>query len=165
MPCGSCLPFFCTRLVALLWRHNGRDGVSNHQPHDCLLNRSFRRRTTKTSKLRVTGLCAGHSPVTGEFPAQRPVTRKMFPVDDVMMGKKLQGMIVVSHPMKYGTCAVFKNLFCLTVIHAAFLLEKIYRWSIQLQIPFQGDRSICSNEYFMDCCFETATYVTKFRQI
>ena len=26
------------------WRHNGRDSVSNHQPHDCLLNRLFRRR-------------------------------------------------------------------------------------------------------------------------
>ena len=26
--------------LALLWRHNGRDRVSNHQPHDCLLNRS-----------------------------------------------------------------------------------------------------------------------------
>ena len=25
----------------------------------------------KTSKLRVTGLCAGNSPVAGEFPAQR----------------------------------------------------------------------------------------------
>ena len=25
----------------------------------------------KTSKLRVTGLCAGNSPGTGEFPAQR----------------------------------------------------------------------------------------------
>ena len=30
----------------------------------------FRRRSKKTSKLRVTGLCAGNSPVTGEFPAQ-----------------------------------------------------------------------------------------------
>ena len=38
--------------------------------HDCLLNRSLRRRSKKTSKLRVTGLCAGNSPVTGEFPAQ-----------------------------------------------------------------------------------------------
>ena len=44
---------------------------SNHQPHDCLLNRLFRRRLKKTSKLRVTGLCARNSPVTGEFPAQR----------------------------------------------------------------------------------------------
>ena len=55
---------------SLLWRHNGRDGVSNHQPHDYLLNRLFRRRSKKTSKLRVTGLCAGYSPVTGELPAQ-----------------------------------------------------------------------------------------------
>ena len=59
------------RRALLLWRHNGRDGVSNHQPHDCLLNRSFRPRSKKTSKLRVTGLlCAGSSPVTGDFPAQ-----------------------------------------------------------------------------------------------
>ena len=55
----------------LQWRHNMPDGVSNHQPHECLLSRWFRRRSRKTSKLRVTGLCAGNSPVTGEFPAQR----------------------------------------------------------------------------------------------
>ena len=55
--------------IPLEWRHNGFDGVSNHQPHVCLLNRFFKRRSQKTSKLRVTGLCAGNSPVTGEFPA------------------------------------------------------------------------------------------------
>ena len=59
-----------TPTVILQWRHNGRDGVSNHQPHHCLLNRLLRRRSKKTSKLRVTGLCAGNSPVTGEFPVQ-----------------------------------------------------------------------------------------------
>ena len=58
------------RHMTLRWRHNGRDSVSNHQPHGCLLNRLFRRRSKKTSKLRVTGLCAGNSPGTGEFPAQ-----------------------------------------------------------------------------------------------
>ena len=42
--------------IQLLWRHNGRDGILIHQPHDCLLNRSFSRRSKKTSKLRVTGL-------------------------------------------------------------------------------------------------------------
>ena len=51
-------------------RHKGRDGVSNRQPYDCLLNRLFRHRSKKTSKLRVTGLCVGNSPGTGEFPAQ-----------------------------------------------------------------------------------------------
>ena len=35
-----------------------------------LLNRLFGRRSQKTSELRVTGLCAGSSPGTGEFPAQ-----------------------------------------------------------------------------------------------
>ena len=54
----------------LRWRHYGRGGVSNHQLHDCLLDRLFRRRSKKTSKLRVTGLCAWNSPVPGEFPAQ-----------------------------------------------------------------------------------------------
>ena len=56
--------------LALRWRHNGHESVSNHQPYDCLLNRLSRRRSKKTSKLRVTGLCAGNSPGTGEFPAQ-----------------------------------------------------------------------------------------------
>ena len=58
----------------ILWslrsRHNDNAGVSNHQSRDCLLNRLFRRRSKKTSKLRVIGLCAGNSPGTGEFPAQ-----------------------------------------------------------------------------------------------
>ena len=43
---------------------------SNHQPHDCSLNHSFRRRSQKTSKLRLTGLCVGNSAMTGEFSAQ-----------------------------------------------------------------------------------------------
>ena len=37
------------------------DSVSNHQRLYCLLNRLLRRRSKKTSKLRVTGLCAGNS--------------------------------------------------------------------------------------------------------
>ena len=60
----------------LQWRHNERDGVSNHQPHDCLLNRLFRRRSQKISKLRVIGLGKENSPVTGKFPAQN---------DDIMI--------------------------------------------------------------------------------
>ena len=55
----------------LLWRHNGRDDVSNHQPRDCLVNRLFGRGSKKTSKLRVTGLCAGNAQVTDEFPTRR----------------------------------------------------------------------------------------------
>ena len=70
------------KLIPLQWRNNERDGVSNHQPHDFLLNRFFR--SKKTSKFEATDLCVGNSPVTGEF----PVTRKMFPFDDVIMQYK-----------------------------------------------------------------------------
>ena len=65
-----------TRPVSILryslqWRHNGCDGVSNDQPHGCLLNRLFKSRSQKTSTLRVTGLCEGISLVIDELPAQR----------------------------------------------------------------------------------------------
>ena len=69
----------------LRWRHNDHDSVSNHQPHGCLLNRLFRRRSKKTSKFRVTGLCVGNSPGPVNSPHKGPVTRKMFPFDDVIM--------------------------------------------------------------------------------
>ena len=75
--------FTCTGAVQ--WRHNERDGVSNHQPHDCLLNRLFRCRSKKTSKLRVTGLCGGTHRWAVNPPHKGPVTRKMFPFDDVIM--------------------------------------------------------------------------------
>ena len=44
-------------IAPLQWRHNERDGVSNQ--------------IKNTPKLRVIGLCAGNSPMTGEFPSQR----------------------------------------------------------------------------------------------
>ena len=50
----------------LQWRHNEYDCVSNQRLLDCLL-----RRSKKTSKLRVTGICEGNSPTTGELLVQR----------------------------------------------------------------------------------------------
>ena len=66
----SATTFACSSSLALQWRHNGLESVPNHQPHHCLFSRLFGGRSQKTSKLRVTGLCAGNSPGTGEFPAQ-----------------------------------------------------------------------------------------------
>ena len=51
--------------LSLQQRHNGRDGVSNHQPHDCLLNRLVKALIKETSKLRVIG------PLWGEFTGDR----------------------------------------------------------------------------------------------
>ena len=43
--------------------NNEHDAVWNQQPPDCLLKRVFRRKSKKTSKLRVAGLCEGNWPV------------------------------------------------------------------------------------------------------
>ena len=69
-------------VFALQWRHNERDGVSNHQPHDCLFNRLFRRRSKKTSKLCVRGI---HRWPVKTSSHKGPVTQKMFPFDDVII--------------------------------------------------------------------------------
>ena len=72
---------------SLQWRHDERDGVLNHRRLHWLLNRFSRRRSKKTSKIRVTDLR-----VTGlhrwpiDSPHKGPLTRKMLPFDDVIMG-------------------------------------------------------------------------------
>ena len=76
----------------------GRDGVSNHQPHDCLLNRLFGHRSKKTSKLRVTGLCVGNSPGTGEIPAHMASNAKNI---SIWWRHHVQRDMDVSH---YGLC-------------------------------------------------------------
>ena len=82
---------------ALQWRHNGYDSVSNHQPRDCLLNRLFRRRPKKTSKLRVTGFCAGNSPGTGDFPAQMASNAENYPFDHAIMVWHFTACLVQEH--------------------------------------------------------------------
>ena len=103
----------------LRWRHNGHDSVSNHQPHHCLFNRLFRRRSKKTSKLCVTGLCVGNSPGTGEFPAQMASNagnvsiwwrhHATFASNDASLGTALRrldaGVSLISAPIS-NTCDV-----------------------------------------------------------
>ena len=62
------VPWLLTHSLQWCMMH---DGISNHQPHDCLLNRLFKAQIKETSKLCITGLCEGNSLVTGEFPTQR----------------------------------------------------------------------------------------------
>ena len=64
----------CTRIM-IFWHIilviHPKDVVSNHQPHDCLLNRLFKARVKENIKAPRHWLCEGMSTVTGEFPAQR----------------------------------------------------------------------------------------------
>ena len=46
----------------LLWRHNGRDGVSNHQPHDCLFTQACIQ-----TQIKENIKAPRHWPFCGEF--------------------------------------------------------------------------------------------------
>ena len=70
---------------ALQWGHNERDGVSNHQPHDCLLNRLFRHRSKKTSSFASLAFVRGIHRWPVNSPHKGPIKRKMFPFDDIIM--------------------------------------------------------------------------------
>ena len=121
----------------LQWRHNGRDSVSNHQPHDCLLNRLFRRRSEKTSKLRVTGVVRGIQRGSVNSPHKWPVKRKMFPFDDVItkqwtsMGKRItvirtQTPKQAKQGMLYAvSCSIASSNICKA---ASWLMLHIYPW-------------------------------------
>ena len=105
---SNVIVFWLVWLITLQWRHN--------VPHECFLNRLFRRRSQKTSKLRVTGLCEGNSPVTGEFPAKGPATRR----HDVIMSIYLTRRSPLSHQRGLRTGAVrgkdgTVNKFCQAV--------------------------------------------------
>ena len=83
-------PEFCAKRLAILWpslrwRHNRRDGVSNHQPHDIYStvysDGDQRNHQSSASLAFVRGIHRG--PVN--YPHKWPVTRKMSPCDDVIM--------------------------------------------------------------------------------
>ena len=132
-------------IFILQWRHSGHDGVSNHQLHGCLLNRLFRRRLKKTSKLRVAGLCVGNSPGPVSSPHKSSVTRKMFPFDDVIMTNVANGYQFI-RIIIHTACA----LLCLSWLedgraypyssgilhwHAAHLL-RLSLWRISRDKPY-----------------------------
>ena len=81
--------------MTLRWRHNGDGSVSNHQPPECLLNRfsgaDQSKHQSSASLAFVWGIHRG--PVNS--PHKWPVTRKMFPFDDVFM--KIEAAVFHSH--------------------------------------------------------------------
>ena len=124
--------------TSLHWRHNEHGGVSNHQPHGCLLNRLFRHRSKKTSKLRVTSLCVGNSPGPVNSPHKGPVTRKIFPFDDVVMigssRKGRKGQVIASAKVDPDLC---RHIYMMTSLNG-----NIFRVTGHLCREFNGPRWI-----------------------
>ena len=129
--------------IALQWRHHEHDGVSNRQPHDCLLNRLFRRRSMKTSKLRVTSLCAGNSPVTGEFPAERANNADNVSFDNVIMSSPpFYTIWSLYHMAREHGSSVKTN--CKWAI--SFSLWNVVGWSFRLLGNFHDLCSVWASE-------------------
>ena len=81
-----CLVYPCVEpcsINSLQWRHNERDGVSNH---NCLLNLLlFRRRSKKTTSSASLAFVRGSHRWSVNSPHKGLVTRKMLPFDDVIL--------------------------------------------------------------------------------
>ena len=133
--CGEFTGHQWIPLTTLHWRHNDHDSVSNHQPHGCLLNRLFRSRSKKTSKLRVTGLCVGNSPGPVNSPHKGPVTRKMFSFDDVIM----KSIMWILHYNKANILFPKKLYF--------FLNFSSRQWQLMVDID---ERSMCDECVYYD---------------
>ena len=106
-------------LISLEWRHNGCDGVSNHQPHHCLLNRLFNSGADQIkhqSSLSLAFVRGVHR--RSANPHKWPVTRKMFPFDDV---------IISIHDKEYTLfiCLVALCTYTSTICHKSRAVAKV----------------------------------------
>ena len=80
---------------------------------------SFRRRSKKTSKPRVTGLCVGNSPLTGEFPAQKASNAEYV-------------SIWWRHHVNFVSLRTSKPMmFMITAIFKSNIRRCIHRWTFQ----------------------------------
>ena len=87
-------------MYTLQWRHNERGGASNQRRLDCLLKRLFRRRSKKMAKLASPAFVRGIHWWPMASLHKEPVTRKMFPFDDVIMHVSVSHDLY-KHPIVY----------------------------------------------------------------
>ena len=125
IPCNHCHTCTCT----LLWRHNGHDGVSNHQPHECLLNhRGADQRKHRSSELLAFVGGIHRRPVNS--PHNWPVTRKMFPFDDVIMiwimKNKFTWRRYYIHPQGTDVHLYYLRTLLPEVHEGIYTLDKLY---------------------------------------
>ena len=130
----------CQFAVALQWRYNELDGVSNHQPYDRLLKRLFRSRSKKASKLRVTGRCKGNSPMTGEFPAQRAGNAENVSIWWRHLGNTWSWIAFWGYGVSQDIKVCPKQPFCKRHVQMPFPYKKILcflfkqHWSLSLSV-------------------------------
>ena len=117
----------------LLGHDNRCDGISNHLPHDCSLNRSFRRRSKHQSSMSLAFVQGIHrSPVNSLH--KRPVTWKMFPFDDVIMEWRTRRIPLTHHPLEKMAAisqTIFSDAFsCMK----SFVFCLKFHWNLFLKV-------------------------------
>ena len=87
MPSGShCCDYYAVTLSSL--PSNSKIVFQTPESTGTLSSNSWRRHQMETFSA-LLALCAGNSPVTGEFPAQRPVKRSFDVFSDLCLNKRL----------------------------------------------------------------------------
>ena len=141
----------------LRWRHNRCDGVSNHRRSDSL-NRLFRRRSSKTSKLSVTGLRWGDSPVTAKFPAQRASNAENVSIwwrHRIDMHNRIRQL--------YATLWFWCGLILWITSQYGAIVDFIYHsYLLWKQLPLKFEKRISWRWLFYhECLFNSVNYLRK----
>ena len=108
------IPIFKSGAVTFQWHHNERDGISNHQPKNCLLNCLFRSRSKKHQSSVSLAFVQGMHQWTVNSLHKGPLMRKMFPFDDVIMDLT-----------RVGRCQWFPGSWLFSVADTRLLLMHI----------------------------------------
>ena len=82
-------------MYTLQWCHDQCDGVSNHWHLHCFLHHLFRHRSEKKSSISLAFMRRIYRWLV-DSPYKGPVTRKMFPFDDVIMFTGIGPLVLLS---------------------------------------------------------------------
>ena len=135
--------FLWLNRVSLQWRHNVRDGVSNHQPHDCLINQRKHQSSASLAFVRGLHWWPLNSPHKG------PVTRKMFPFDDVIM--------------EWANCVTRTGLLLLVPDSNKKYLKSVLGKALQFVIGFNTAMIVYLLEFSVLRTFHTHHFEKQFR--
>ena len=140
--------------ATLQWRHNGHDNVSNHQPHDCFSTIYLDTDERKDQSSASLAFVRGNHRRPMNSPHKWPVTRKMFPFDDVIMVKWcfLFAYDILNNPwpLVFFSCQTTvynihaphfpktKLMNCIWFVECLAILYLIFRW----YFIFMFDRSM-----------------------
>ena len=89
----------------------------------------------------LLAICAGNSPVPGEFPAQRPVTRSFDVLFDLRLIKRLPkqswGWWLRRHRAHYDVIAMISKPFCNSLFCCSYIIRHVCIHEVYLPVSFR----------------------------